>query len=296
MKTKFNQILMLFIALVVQISFAQEKTVSGTVSDNSGALPGVSVIIEGTTNGVETDFDGKYSIKAAQGDVLVFQYLGYKTTNKKVGDSNTINVTLEEGGEVLEEIVVTALGVSRDKKSIGYASQQVSGDDISTVKLNNVVNSLSGKVSGVQIKGNNNFGGSANFLIRGVSSLTGNNQPLFVVDGIPISNTLNNTSQQTSGRKGYDYGNAASDINPDDVESINVLKGAAASAIYGSRGANGVVIISTKKGSKGATKVSISTSAQVGSIDKSTFIEYQDQYGAGYGTYYDLQVILKTGT
>jgi TonB-linked SusC/RagA family outer membrane protein len=277
---------MLFIALVVQISFAQEKTVSGTVSDNSGALPGVSVIIEGTTNGVETDFDGKYSIKAAQGDVLVFQYLGYKTTNKKVGDSNTINVTLEEGGEVLEEIVVTALGVSRDKKSIGYASQQVSGDDISTVKLNNVVNSLSGKVSGVQIKGNNNFGGSANFLIRGVSSLTGNNQPLFVVDGIPISNTLNNTSQQTSGRKGYDYGNAASDINPDDVESINVLKGAAASAIYGSRGANGVVIISTKKGSKGATKVSISTSAQVGSIDKSTFIEYQDQYGAGYGTYY----------
>ena len=286
MKTKLKGFLTLLLALVVQITFAQEKTVSGTVSESSGPLPGVSVLVKGTTRGVETDFDGKYSIKVNTGDVLVFRYLGYTTVERTAGNSNTIDVTLKEGGEVLDEIVVTALSISRDKKSIGYASQQVSGDAISTVKVDNIASSLSGKVSGVQIKTNNNFGGSANFLIRGVSSLTGNNQPLFVVYGIPVSNNINNTSQQTSGRKGYDYGNAAMDINPDDVESINVLKGAAASAIYGSRGANGVVIITTKKGGQGKTKVTVTSSAQIETIDKSTFITYQDQYGAGYGTYY----------
>ncbi|NNF19749.1 MAG: SusC/RagA family TonB-linked outer membrane protein, partial [Flavobacteriaceae bacterium] len=150
----------------------------------------------------------------------------------------------------------------------------------------NVVNSLSGKVSGVQIKANNNFGGSANFLIRGVSSLTGNNQPLFVIDGIPVSNRINNSAAQQGGSTGYDYGNAASDINPDDVASINILKGAAASAVYGSRGSNGVIIITTKKGKAGSTKVSVSSGITVGQIDKSTFLDYQDEYGAGYGPYY----------
>lgn len=286
MKTKFKGILTLLLAFLVQITFAQEKTVSGTVSDASGTLPGVSVVIKGTNKGTQTDFDGKYSIKAKQGETLSFSFVGYKTINKKVGASNTINVALKEDASVLDEIVVTSLGIKRAKKSLGYASQSVSGKDVSTVKLNNVVNSLTGKVSGVQIKSNNNFGGSANFLIRGVSSLTGNNQPLFVVDGIPLSNALNNSSAQVGGGKGYDYGNAASDINPDDVESINILKGAAASAIYGSRGANGVVIITTKKGKIGTSKISISTGTTIGAIDKSTFIEYQNQYGAGYGPYY----------
>ena len=286
MKTKFKGILTLLLAFLVQITFAQEKTVSGIVSDSSGVLPGVSVLNKRTTKGTETDFDGKYSIKAKAGDVLSFSYLGYKTINKTVGNSNTINATLEEDASVLDEVVITSLGIKRAKKSLGYASQQVTGKDVSTVKLNNVVNSLTGKISGVQIKANNNFGGSANFLIRGVSSLKGNNQPLFIVDGIPLSNELNNTSAQQGGGKGYDYGNAASDINPDDVESINILKGAAATAIYGSRGGNGVVIITTKKGKNGSSKISISTSTTIGTIDKSTFIEYQDEYGAGYGPYY----------
>ncbi|MGB2128882.1 MAG: SusC/RagA family TonB-linked outer membrane protein [Flavicella sp.] len=287
MKLKLRRTMTLLLVFVVQLVFAQKKTVSGNVSDNSGPLPGVVVLIKGTTQGTETDFDGNYSIEASKGQTIQFSYIGMKSSEQVIGDAAKINVVLEQDTEALDEVVVTALGVTREKKSIGYASQQVAGEDIAKVKVNNVVNSLSGKVSGVQIKANNNFGGSSNFLIRGVSSLQGNNQPLFVVDGIPISNRLNNSSQQRSGRKGYDYGNAASDINPDDVASINVLKGAAASAIYGSRGANGVVIITTKKGKKGAVKVTLNSSTQVGSIDESTFIKYQDGYGAGYGAYYD---------
>ena len=287
MKTKFSGMLALFMALVVQFAFAQEKTVSGTVSDASGLpLPGTTVLVKGTSSGTSTDFDGNYSITVNQGQSLVFSFVGYTTQEIVVGASNTINVTMSEDAESLEEVVVTALGISREKKSLGYASQEVSGEDVSTVVVDNVVSSLSGKVSGVQVVGNNNFGGSANFLIRGVSSLTQNNQPLFVIDGIPVSNRVNNTRQQQVGSTGYDYGNAASDINPDDVESINILKGAAASAIYGSRGANGVVIITTKSGKKGRTKVTVNSSVTVGTIDKKTFLEYQDEYGAGYGRYY----------
>ena len=287
MRAKHKGLLTLFLALFVQISFAQDKTITGTVSDADGLpLPGVNIVVQGTTNGTQTDFDGNYAISASQGQTLAFSYLGYKTETRPVGASNTINLQMAEDAESLEEVVVTALGVSREKKSLGYAAQELEGDAVSTVKVDNVVNSLSGKVSGVQIKANNNFGGSANFLIRGVSSLTGNNQPLFVIDGIPISNRLNNTSAQQGGSTGYDYGNAASDINPDDVASINILKGAAASAIYGSRASNGVIIITTKKGKAGSAKVQITSGVTVGKIDKSTFLEYQDEYGAGYGPYY----------
>ncbi len=282
MKTKLKGILTLLMVLFVQFSFAQDKTISGVVADETGPLPGVTVLKKGTAQGAETDFDGKYAINAKSGDILVFSFVGMKTVEKKIGLSATINVVLENDN-VLDEVVVTSLGIKRAKKSLGYSSQEVGGKDVSTVKLDNVVNSLSGKVSGVQIKANNNFGGSANFLIRGVSSLTGNNQPLFVIDGIPISNRLNNTANQERGQKGYDYGNAASDLNPDDVESINILKGAAASAIYGSRGANGVVVITTKKGKLGASKISINSSSTIGTMDRSTFVKYQDKYGAGYG-------------
>ncbi|WP_255362771.1 SusC/RagA family TonB-linked outer membrane protein [Tenacibaculum sp. MAR_2009_124] len=285
MKTKFNGLLTLLLALVVQLSYAQEKTISGIVSDESGPLPGVTVLKKGTTKGTETDFDGKYSILAKSGDVLVFSFVGMETIERIIGTANTINVVMASDN-VLDEVVVTSLGIKRAKKSLGYSSQEVGGKEVSTVRLDNVVNSLSGKVSGVQIKANNNFGGSANFLIRGVSSLTGNNQPLFVIDGIPMSNRINNTANQAGGGKGYDYGNAASDINPDDVESINILKGAAASAIYGSRGANGVVIITTKRGKSGVSKINVASSTTIGAIDRSTFLEYQDKYGAGYGPYY----------
>jgi len=289
MKKKLNGFLTLLLALVVQITFAQEKTVTGKVSDESGPLPGVTVVVMGTQTGTQTNFDGDFSISANVGAVLQFSFVGMETIEKTVGSSNTINVTMQESAEALDEVVVTALGISRDKKSLGYATQEVSGENLNQVKSANFVNSLSGKAAGVQIKRNTNMGGSTNVVIRGNASLTGSNQALFVVDGVPISNTNSNDPDQAEAFGGYyDYGNAASDINPDDIESINVLKGAAASALYGSRAANGVIMITTKKGmsSKGFG-VTVNSGVSIGSVDKSTFTKYQDQYGAGYGPYYD---------
>ncbi|MFQ3182652.1 MAG: TonB-dependent SusC/RagA subfamily outer membrane receptor, partial [Polaribacter sp.] len=288
MKTNFKGILTLLLAFIVQITFAQEKTVSGTVSDETGTLPGVSVVIKGTSAGTQTDFNGKYAIKAKRGDVLSFSYMGYKTTEKTVTTSQTVNVSMKQDANVLNEIVVTALGISKEKKSLGYSTQKIEGDQVSKVKDANFLNSLSGKISGVEIKSSGTMGGSTNVVIRGNSSLTGNNQALFVVDGVPMSNSNTNTTGQQSGRGGYDYGNAASDINPDDIASINVLKGGAASVLYGSAAANGVVIITTKKGKskKNQLGVTINSSFSLGSIDKTTYTEYQDGYGAGYGKYY----------
>ena len=289
MKTKLKWVVTLLLALVVQISFAQEKTVSGTVSDSSGSLPGVSVLVKGTKTGTETDFNGKYTIKAKAGDILSFSYVGYKTSDKKVGASNTIDVILGEEAGILDEVVITALGIKRDRKSLGYATQTVKGDAVAVVKSSNFVNSLSGQVAGLDIKTSGTLGGSTNVVIRGNSSILGNNQALFVVDGIPIGNNNTNTSSQNQGRGGYDYGNAASDINPDDIESINVLKGAAASALYGERGSNGVIMITTKKGKKrNGIGVTVNSTYMVSNADKSTLPVYQKKYGAGYGPFYGL--------
>ena len=282
MKTKFNQILTLFIALLVQVSFAQEKTISGTVSDESGALPGVSVVVEGTSNGVETDFDGKYSIKAAQGDVLTFSYLGYTTSRETVGAANTIDVTLQEGSEMLEEITI-GLGVSKKEKAIGYAVQKVSGENIDKAKEPNLVNSLQGRVAGVQIQGSpSTMGGASRITIRGSNSFLGNNQPLFIVDGVPISNAEYSTSDQQRGFGGgsYDYGNAASEIDPSNVESMSVLKGAAATAVYGSRGANGVILITTKSG-RNQKGMGISFDSSVSFDQVRNLIPIQSTYGGG---------------
>jgi TonB-linked SusC/RagA family outer membrane protein len=195
---------------------------------------------------------------------------------------------LQQDANLLDEIVVTALGISKAKKSLGYSTQKVDGDEVSRVKDANFINSLAGKISGVEIKTSGTMGGSTNVVIRGNSSLTGSNQALFVVDGVPMNNSNTNSSGQQTGRGGYDYGNAASDINPDDIASINVLKGGAASVLYGSSAANGVIIITTKKGKSRENQlgITINSSFSVGSIDKTTYTEYQDGYGAGYGAYY----------
>ncbi|AUP80340.1 SusC/RagA family TonB-linked outer membrane protein [Flavivirga eckloniae] len=289
MKRKFSVRLTLFLVLAVQLVFAQKRTVSGKVSDESGLpLPGASILEKGTTNGTSTNFDGKYSINVDQGAILVFSFVGYTSQEITVSSSNTVNVVLQEDSSVLDEVVITALGISRDKKSLGYATQEVKGEQLTTIKNGNFANAISGKASGIKITRTNNLGGSTNVLIRGNTSLTGNNQALFVIDGIPISNRNTNTrSQEQAGGGSYDYGNAASDINPDDIESVNVLKGAAASALYGSRAANGVIMITTKKGRKSkGYGVSISSGVAFGSIDKSTFVKYQKDYGGGYGPYY----------
>ena len=294
MKLKLNGFLVLLLALVTQITFAQERAVSGTVSDNAGQpLPGVSVLVKGTKTGTQTDFDGKYSIKATPSQTLVFSYIGMKSQEVKAANAS-VNVKLASSAIELEGAVVTAMGVKKSKKALGYASQEVKGNDIADTPVTNFADALSGEVAGLDIQSFGTLGGSANIIVRGFKSLYGSNQALIVIDGTPVLNETNNSSDVTSGRGGYDYGNAASDINPDDIESINVLKGAAATALYGSRASNGALVITTKKGKNAkGIGVTVNSSITVGSVDKNTLPVYQDKYGAGYGPYYDDPYFLK---
>jgi TonB-linked SusC/RagA family outer membrane protein len=293
MKLKLNGFLVLLVALMTQITFAQERAVSGVVSDNTGLpLPGVSVLVKGTKTGTQTDFDGKFSIKAAPSQTLTFSYIGMNSQEVKA-TSTTIKVKLVSAAIELEgAVVTTALGIKREKKSLGYATQEIKGSDIvSGAGSGNFFNELSGKVAGVQIRRNNNFGGSTNIVSRGIKNLTGDNQMLVVIDGVPVNNSNINSStgsQTTGSGPTYDYGNNAMDINPDDIETINVLKGAAASALYGYQAGNGVLMITTRKGkTKKGLGVTVSSEIVTGSIDKSTFVNYQTKYGAGYGPYYE---------
>lgn len=279
MRTKFNGILTLLLALVVQISFAQEKVVSGTVSDDSGPLPGVTILKKGTTSGTETDFDGNYSIKANVGDVLVFSFVGMETAEKTVGANNRIDVVLSSDN-LLEEVVVTALGISKEARTLGYGTDVVKAEELTKARETNIVNSLQGKVTGVQITNTGgNLGGSSKIIIRGVTSLTAaGNNPLFVVDGIIIQNNQTAGNSRISGNR--DFANGASAINPDDVESMNVLKGAAATALYGSRAAAGAIIITTKRGKIGAgPDINVSSSLRFDNLFVTP--DYQQEYAQG---------------
>ena len=289
MKVNYKYLLVLLLVLFTQISFAQEQPVSGVVSDQSGVpIPGVNVLVKGTSSNTQTDLDGKFKISASKSQTLVFSFLGMKT-KEVLASTSILKITLTDDSVELQSVVVTALGITREKKSLGYATQEVKAADLKSGTANgNFLNDLSGKVAGVTIRRNNNFGGSTNLVSRGIKSLTGNNQMLIVIDGVPINNSNTNSTSQKNGRgTTFDYGNAAADINPEDIESVNVLKGAAASALYGYQAGNGVLMITTKKGktTKGMG-ITYSTEAVTGSIDKSTFIKYQDKYGAGYGLYY----------
>jgi TonB-linked SusC/RagA family outer membrane protein len=299
---KFTLFFVFLLFVGMQAALAQME-VKGTVTDakDGTPLPGVSIVVKGTLTGTVTDVNGKYKLTVPAGyDELIFSFVGMLTKEEKINGRANVDVSLAEDVVGLNEVVVTALGVSREKKSLGYATQEVSGADVNAVKGDNFINNLQGKVSGVQIQGSGNIGGSTNVIIRGSSSLTQNNQALFVVDGVPINNDNVNNAGQISGRNGYDYGNAASDINPNDIASINVLKGAAATALYGQRAANGVVIITTKKGVRTMTKtksygVTISSNVTTGFVDKSTFPKYQHNYGAGYGAEYYSDTTLSNG-
>ncbi|WP_282787106.1 SusC/RagA family TonB-linked outer membrane protein [Flavobacterium croceum] len=274
--------LALFVALFVQLSFAQQRTVTGTVSDDKGMpISGANVVVKGAKSGVQTDLDGKFSIKAESDQTLVITYVGF---NKKEvsASSNNLKIKLQSNAVELEGVVVTALGIKRDKKSLGYASQKLDGSQINSSPTSNFLNNLAGKVAGLEVKNNANFGGSSNLVLRGMKSLTGNNQALIVVDGVPINNTVLNTSSAQSSGTGFDFGNSGADIDPNNIESVNILKGAAATALYGSSAANGAVMITTKKGKKNtALGVSFSSTITTGAIDKSTFAKYQKEYGGG---------------
>ena len=288
MKRHLLLFLLLIGGLLQQVS-AQDRTISGKVTDRSTnqGLPGVTILVKGTTVGTSSNADGAYSLSVPSGaNTLVFSFIGYASQEQAIGSSNTIDLTLAVDAKQLNEVVVTALGVERTRNSLAYSATQIEGSDVTAARNPNPVNSLSGKVAGLAITQSNTLGGSSNVVIRGTKSIGGNNQALFVVDGVPISNDNTNSTNQQTGRGGYDYGNAASDINPDDIATTTVLKGAAATALYGERAANGVILITTKKGRKGRLGVNVNTGVTAGQIDKSTFIKYQKEYGQGYGKFY----------
>lgn len=274
--------------IAIGVAWAQQSVSGRVVSKTEGdPLPGVAIKVKGTGTGTVTDIDGQYRIDVPTNATLIFSFVGYNNQEIPVQGRSVIDVQLAEDVETLSEVVVTALGIERSKNELTYAAQKVEGSAVNQQRDANFVNSLSGRVAGLNVKRSTTMGGSTNVIIRGSTSLTGNNQALFVVDGVPIDNSNTNTRNQSTGRGGYDYGNAASDINPDDIESINVLKGAAATVLYGSRAANGVIVITTKKGSKRGLGVTINSGITTGRLDKSTFSKYQKSYGAGYSTWYE---------
>jgi TonB-linked SusC/RagA family outer membrane protein len=282
-------ILSLFMLMFIAISaIGQQRTITGVVTGKEDGLPlpGVSIHIVGAAGGALTNAEGKYAIQVpSAAAVLRYSFIGYTSVSRPVGTATVINVVMVPDATALSEVVVTALGLTRNRNEVAYAAQTLEGAAVSENRSPNIGSSLSGKVSGLEIRQNNTMGGSTNIVIRGVKSMTQNNQALFVIDGVPVANTNMNTSDQQSGVGGYDYGNPASDINPDDVENITVLKGAAASALYGSRGSNGVILITTKKGKSGLN-ITVNSGLTYSVIDKSTFPKYQKKYGGGYGPYY----------
>ena len=279
MKTKLFNFLSSFL-LVFAFGFSvQAQSISGTVTDENGVpLPGATVLVEGTQNGVSTDFDGNYSINASSGDTLVFSFVGYSNQSVVVGSSATVNVSLQPDN-ALSEVVVTALGVKRNVKAVGYSITQVGGEELSDNKTTNAINALQGKVAGVVVNGSAmGAKGSSRVIIRGASSLNGNNQPLYVIDGI----TINNDNLGAAGMwGGTDYGDGVSSINPDDIESVSVLKGGAAAALYGSRASNGVILINTKTGA-GAKGIGVeyNTTMQFDVLNNS-LVDVQTIYGQG---------------
>lgn len=291
MKQKLLGVLVLFALLFAGESMAQNKTITGkvTAEEDGSIIPGVSIKIKGSNNGTQTAANGGYSISANSNDVLVFSFIGMKTVEQTVGNKSMINVVLSTEGTQLSEVVITtAMGQERKRNQLAYAAQQVTSEDIIQTRNPNLMSALSGKVAGLQIRQNNTMGGSVSTILRGYKSITGNNQALYVIDGVPVTNANTNTGAQQTGGVGTDFGNAGSDINPDNIESVTVLKGAAASVLYGSRASNGVILINTKKGKRNTMNVTVNSGLVWGKIDKSTYARYQKEYGAGYeGGFYE---------
>lgn len=269
-----------YLALLLSCSLltaAQDRALTGRVlskSDGTG-LPGANVIIKGTDRGSTTNANGEFTLNAPGGATLVVSYIGYKPTELAVGDKTTMSITLEEDASILGEVVVTALGITREKKALGYSVQEVSGKQLTQARETNLVNSLSGRIAGVQVTGSNGApGASSRVLIRGSNSIGSNNQPLFVVDGVPIDNS--NIGSGTA----VDYGNGAASINPDDIENISVLKGPSAAALYGSRGANGVILITLKSG-KGSKGIGVAVNSNTTFDTPFRQPQWQNEYGQG---------------
>jgi TonB-linked SusC/RagA family outer membrane protein len=281
MKSLFR--LLVVFLLTAQMSFAQ-KTVTGVVSDSDGLpLPGATILVQGTTTGVTTDFDGNFSINVAEGQTLEFSFVGYETAAIAVGAGNVINVTLSLGTQ-LEEVIVTSLGITREKRALGYAVSEVDNTQIENRASGDVARVLSGKASGVQVTNQGGISGSGtSVVIRGLSTFSSSNQPLFVVDGVPFQSDTNAQGSFTSGNNGS---SRFLDLDPNNIESVNVLKGLAAATLYGSQGRNGVILITTKSGTTGAgtraqkNEVTVNTSYFTNELAMKP--DYQMQYGNGF--------------
>lgn len=271
--------------LSISISLAQERVVTGTITNEGNPLPGVTVQVKGTRRGAVSDVDGKYKISLQQNDkILVYNFIGMKSQELEVGSRSIIDVPMESDTEHLDEVVVTANNIEREKRTLGYSVTSVKGEEVDRVKSTNFLNSLSGKVPGVQIsQASSNPGGSTRIVIRGTNSLSGNNQPLMVVDGIPVSNQNIATGSGIQGA--FDAGNGAGEINPADIASVTVLKGASAAALYGSRAANGAIIITTKRG-KASSGPTVSLSSSFRAERPNRLPSFQNEYAQGrYGKY-----------
>jgi TonB-linked SusC/RagA family outer membrane protein len=277
-------------AFIVHLTFAQEKTISGTVTDQDGlALPGVNIVVQGTTTGTQTDFDGNYSIEASEGQTLLFTYIGQREESRVVGAGNSINVQMQEDAQALEEVVVTALGIKREKQALGYAVSEVGSEELESRPEGDIGRVLTGKASGVQITNQSGLSGSGtNVIIRGLSTFSSSNQALFIVDGVPFSTDTNSQGRQGD-RNDFVNGNNGSsrflDLDPNSIESVNVLKGLAAATLYGSQGRNGVVLITTKAGSAGTAgpkKTEITVNSSLFFNDIASLPDYQDVYGNGF--------------
>ncbi len=279
---KLLSIILLF-SLCSSAVWAQTRTISGTVYDatDNSPLIGASVSVKGTTKGTLTDIDGKYTLSVGANEhEIVFSYMGMHTKTERIGNRTTIDVKMEPDAKVLDDVVVTALGIKREQKSLTVAQQSVDTKTLEEVRDANIVSSLAGKVSGVQVTPPQTATGSARIVIRGNSSFLGNNQPLWVVDGIPIDNSAGDADNKNASGGGLDMGNGAADLNPSDIESMQVLKGPNAAALYGSRAANGVILVTTKKGKEGKTKVSFNSNNQWTYV--SQWPDFQNVFGVGH--------------
>jgi len=279
--------LQIFIILLLNNTAAAQTPVAATIKGNvtealaNKPLAGVSVAVKGTTTGVSTDANGNFSVSASPTATLTFSYIGYKTTEILVGSQTVINIKLQPSSNQLNDVVVTALGIKREQRSLGYSVTTVVGSSLTEARETNFVNSLAGRVAGVNISNvATGPGGSANVVIRGISDITGSNQPLYVIDGIPMQNSTYRQTDIGGGYGGADGGDGTININPDDIETISVLKGAAASALYGYRGSKGVILITTKSGKNAkGTGVELNSNFVVQNVIDNT--DWQKTYGQG---------------
>ncbi|MDH5400129.1 MAG: SusC/RagA family TonB-linked outer membrane protein, partial [Cyclobacteriaceae bacterium] len=271
--------------------FGQDREVSGKVTDaeDGSGLPGVNVLLQGTKSGAVTDMDGNYKITIPEGATLVFSYIGYETKVIAVGAQAIINVEMFFDVKQLSEIVVTAQGIEKSARSLGYSATEVNAEEITKGRTTDVMSSLQGKVAGATITTASGApGASTKVIVRGYSSIGSNNNPLYIVDGVPINNSSNAFNQSdlaTDVNRSQDFGNRANDVNPDDVESITILKGASATALYGSRAANGVIIITTKKG-KANSGVNIGFTSSATISEPLRLPQLQNKFGQGWSGHF----------